>query len=151
MFGWHGNTFRNGINAWQHALSNSLWPNGTPFSCNMRALNWGWQHQSFEKHLIWMSCREYSKAHQHQTMSPSASHKPREIYELCYNVKSGFSRLYLSQVNNMYWSGNAYQLPITTSLSPLLTDGCMEKTALSSTGQIIIKDMTNTYPYSLDY
>lgn len=56
-----------------------------------------------------MSCCKYCKAHQQQTKKPSAPHKLSKIYEQLLKVKSGFSRVYLSQVNNMYCSGDAYQ------------------------------------------
>lgn len=97
MFGQHGNTFPE----WSKCLVAyllskalvSLWLFGTP-SCNCRAGSVSPLRNPWFK----MSCCECRRAHQHQTMLPSVSHKVCKIYVLSYIVLSEFSRVYLGQV-----------------------------------------------------
>lgn len=95
----------------------SLWPCGTLlFFYRMRTLTGAGSVSSLKKtRLEWVAVNTVH-AHQQQTMLPSAPHKLSKIYEQWLKVESGFSRFYLSQVNNMYCSGDAYQLSFSSSL-----------------------------------
>lgn len=95
-----------------------------------------------------MRCCEYCKAHQQQTMLPSAPHKPSKIYEQLFKVKSGFSSVYLSQVNNMHYSGDAYQASITISPSLPLTVTCKEKLALGIVITVVLNNGQKMLPSS---